>query len=134
MSNSILLEELNSENLRNRVDFITKVLYGEILSIKNGKIRNFSTEKGTNNLKSLTDDFQDLVQASRNKARESNLDKNILELCNRVENEWRRRVCPLIKGYNKMAKEYNKTHIPKLELIEIRTGTKITEEVNYFPY
>jgi hypothetical protein len=33
-----------------------------------------------------------------------------------------------------MAKEYNKTHIPKLELIEIRTGTKITEEVNYFPY
>lgn len=134
MNNSILLEELNSENLRNRVDFITKVLYGEILSIKNGKIRNSSTEKGTNDLKSLTNDFQDLVQASRNKARESNLDKNILELCNKVENEWRRRVCPLIKGYNKMAKEYNKTHIPKLELIEIRTGTKITEEVNYFPY
>lgn len=133
MNNSILLEELNSENLRNRVNNILLILKNEIIKMKNGKIRNSSTEKGTNNLKSLTDDFQELVQKCR-RASMKPYSKNVLELCNRVEMEWRKIIYPAIKEYNSEVDEYNKMHSPKLEKIEIRTGTFVTEEINYFPY
>lgn len=133
MSNSILLEELNSEDLRNRVNNILLILKNEIIKIKKGEIRNTPTEKGTNNLKSSTDDFQELVQKCRRTSMKS-YPKDVLELCNRVEMEWRKIIYPAIKEYNSEVDEYNKTHSPKLEKIEIRTGTFVTEEINYFPY
>lgn len=133
MNNSILLEELNSENLRNRVNNILLILKNEIIKIKKGEIRNAPTEKGTNDLKSLTDDFQELVQKCR-RASMKPRSKDILELCNRVEMEWRKIVYPAIEEYNSEVDEYNKMHSPKLEKIEIRTGTFVAEEINYFPY
>ena len=127
---ALVEEKANSEKIRARVDEVKILLKNEIALIKNGDERKI-TPNGTKKLKVLTDDLQGIVQEVRNKVGFGNISKNILPLVQKLENEWRNEVYPLIKEYDKEVDIYNSNpqHKIKLEKIEERTGTKVYSSI-----
>ena len=63
----IILEELNSNNLKNKTDDVVNRLKKEIEVLNNLNNDIKQTELGNKRLKILTNDFQQLVQIARNK-------------------------------------------------------------------
>jgi len=131
----IIVEELNSQNLEKRTENVLNCLVGEIKLIQSGDERKISQE-GTNKLKTLTNDFQELVQRARNILL-NNPSKEIREIASKIDRIWRKQIYPLMQKYDECVDNYNSSglHKTKLEYICKRTGTEIVASVqSYFPY
>lgn len=101
----ILLEELNTVDLKKRTDIVIFKLKNEISLLKNSN--RHQTSSGNKQLKSLTEDFQQLVQAARN-AMMKTVSPEIRIIANKIEKVWTTEIYPLIKEYDKCIDEYNK--------------------------
>ena len=101
----ILLEELNAVDLKRRTDIVMVKLKNEISLLKNNNRQ--QTLSGNKQLKSLTEDFQQLVQVARN-AMMKTVSPEIRVIVNKIEKIWTTEIYPLIKEYDKCVDEYNK--------------------------
>lgn len=130
----IILEELNTENLKNRTDIVINKLQNEIKVLKTSNNRE-QTEKGNEQLKTLTDDFQQLVQKTRILMMKP-ISNEIRIIANKVEELWKDKIYPLIIEYDNQVDEFNKNNNTNLKHISERTGNKILKSIktNYFNY
>lgn len=130
----IILEELNAENLKNRTDIVINKLQNEIKVLKTSNNRE-QTEKGNEQLKTLTDDFQQLVQKTRILMMKP-ISNEIRIIANKVEELWKDKIYPLIIEYDNQVDEFNKNNNTNLKHISERTGNKILKSIktNYFNY
>lgn len=129
----IIEEELNPENLAQRAKLASDALDHEIKRLEAGDERKPPSVKGNIKLRALVEDYQELVHNSKKYLASNPANAAIAALANKAVESW----APIrlkIKRYNELALEYNKTHSPKLETIEERTGFEITESVKYFDY
>ena len=101
----VLLEELNAVDLKRRTDIVMVKLKNEISLLKNNNRQ--QTLSGNKQLKSLTEDFQQLVQVARN-AMMKTVSPEIRVIVNKIEKIWTTEIYPLIKEYDKCVDEYNK--------------------------
>ena len=129
-------ENLNDKDLSEKIAKTIIKLDNEIKNLKN-KVNMAEQEKGSEELKVLTDDLQNLVQISRTVLSKRYVPKNLREISNKINRIWETNVYPKIQEYNSLLKEY-KNFYPNSNLrsIEIRTGNKIfksikTEVFNY---
>jgi hypothetical protein len=129
-------ENLNDKDLSEKIAKTIIKLDNEIKNLKN-KVNMTEQEKGSEELKVLTDDLQNLVQISRTVLSKRYVPKNLREISNKINRIWEANVYPKIQEYNSLLKEY-KNFYPNsnLRTIEIRTGNKIfksikTEIFNY---
>ena len=129
----ILLEELNAIDLKKRTDIVIFKLKNEISLLKNSN--RHQTSSGNKQLKSLTEDFQQLVQAARN-AMMKTVSPEIRIIANKIEKVWTTEIYPLIKEYDKCIDEYNKKNNTNLQYISKRTNDEINNSVKtkYFNY
>lgn len=127
-------EELNQINLKNRTDETINKLKAEIKILKTSSNRQ-QTEKGNKQLKSLTEDFQQLVQVARN-AMMKTVSPEIRTIANKIEKIWTTEIYPLVKEYDKCIDEYNKRNNTNLQHISKRTNNEINNSVKtkYFNY
>lgn len=130
----IILEELNAENLKNRTDIVINKLQNEIKVLKTSNNRE-QTEKGNEQLKTLTDDFQQLVQKTRILMMKP-ISNEIRIIANKVEELWKDKIYPLIIEYDNQVDKFNKNNNTNLKHISERTGNKILKSIktNYFNY
>ena len=126
----ILLEELNTIDLKRRTDMVMVKLKNEISLLKNSNRQ--QTLSGNKQLKSLTEDFQQLVQVARN-AMMKTVSPEIRVIANKIE---KTEIYPLIKEYDKCVDEYNKRNNTNLQHISKRTNDEINNSVKtkYFNY
>ena len=129
-------ENLNDKDLSKKIAKTIIKLDNEIKNLKN-RVNMTEQEKGSEELKVLTDDLQNLVQISRTVLSKRYVPKNLREISNKINRIWETNVYPKIQEYNSLLKEY-KNFYPNSNLrsIEIRTGNKIfksikTEIFNY---
>lgn len=129
----ILLEELNAVDLKKRTDTVIIKLKNEISLLKNGNRQ--QTHSGNKQLKSLTEDFQQLVQVARS-AMMKTVSSEIRVIANKIEKIWTTEIYPLIKEYDKCVDEYNKRNNTNLQHISKRTNDEINNSVKtkYFNY
>lgn len=129
----ILLEELNAVDLKKRTDTVIIKLKNEISLLKNGNRQ--QTPSGNKQLKSLTEDFQQLVQVARS-AMMKTVSSEIRVIANKIEKIWTTEIYPLIKEYDKCVDEYNKRNNTNLQHISKRTNDEINNSVKtkYFNY
>ena len=129
----ILLEELNAVDLKRRTDIVMVKLKNEINLLKNSNRQ--QTLSGNKQLKSLTEDFQQLVQVARN-AMMKTVSPEIRVIANKIEKIWTTEIYPLIKEYDKCVDEYNKKNNTNLQHISKRTNDEINNSVKtkYFNY
>lgn len=129
----ILLEELNAIDLKKRTDIVIFKLKNEISLLKNSN--RHQTSSGNKQLKSLTEDFQQLVQAARNTMTKT-VSPEIRIIANKIEKVWTTEIYPLIKEYDKCIDEYNKKNNTNLQHISKRTNDEINNSVKtkYFNY
>ena len=129
----ILLEELNAIDLKKRTDIVIFKLKNEISLLKNSN--RHQTSSGNKQLKSLTEDFQQLVQAARNTMTKT-VSPEIRIIANKIDKIWTTEIYPLIKEYDKCVDEYNKRNNTKLQLVSKRTNDEINNSVKtkYFNY
>lgn len=129
----IIFEELNIDKLSERVNIILNKLKREIEILQKTNNRQ-QTEKGNRELKTLTTDFQQLVQYSRNLML-SNQPDNIKTIANKVDRIWRKEVYPLIVEYDKCVDNFNTKYGTHLKHISDRTGNKVLKSIEtYFNY
>ncbi len=129
----ILLEELNAVDLKKRTDTVIVKLKNEISLLKNSNRQ--QTPSGNKQLKSLTEDFQQLVQVARS-AMMKTVSPEIRVIANKIEKIWTAEIYPLIKEYDKCVDEYNKRNNTKLQHISKKTNDEINNSVKtkYFNY
>lgn len=129
----ILLEELNAIDLKKRTDTVIVKLKNEINLLKNSNRQ--QTPFGNKQLKSLTEDFQQLVQVARS-AMMKTVSPEIRIIANKIDKIWTTEIYPLIKEYDKCVDEYNKRNNTKLQHISKRTNDEINNSVKtkYFNY
>ena len=101
----------------------------EIDKLESGDARNPPTPEGSEKLKVITGDYQELVM----KVREVRKNSKAESIADKLEKSWKD-VYSRMRRYDELVVEYNKTHNPKLEFISKRTGDKIEESVKYFDY
>ena len=116
-------EEWSAANLANRTRQLTTRLKNEINILKTSNNRQ-QTDSGNKMLKTLTEDFYQLVLTAR-KAMLGSVSSDIRIIANKIEKIWRNEIYPLIKEYDDCIEKYNK-----------RTGDKINRSVKtkYFNY
>ena len=131
----IIEEEWSSANLANRAEQLIIKLRNEIKILKTSSNRQ-QTIVGNKQLKTLTEDFQQLVQTARTIMSGNSVKPNIRIIANKIEYKWRNEICPLIKEYDDCVYEYNKRNDKKLQYISKRTGDKISSSIktNFFDY
>lgn len=129
----IILEELNSNNLKNKTDDVVNRLKKEIEALNNLNNNIEQTELGNKRLKILTNDFQQLVQIARNKMT-GNVSTDIRIIANRIDKIWRETIYPLINEYDKCVDKYNLKNGTKLQHICKRTGDKILPSIKTFKH
>ena len=129
----VLLEELNAADLKRRTDIVMVKLKNEISLLKNNNRQ--QTLSGNKQLKSLTEDFQQLVQIARN-AMMKKVSPEIRIIANKIEKIWTTEIYPLIKKYDKCVDEYNKRNNTNLQHISKITNNDINNSVKtkYFNY
>ena len=129
----VLLEELNAADLKRRTDIVMVKLKNEISLLKNNNRQ--QTLSGNKQLKSLTEDFQQLVQIARN-AMMKKVSPEIRIIANKIEKIWTTEIYPLIKKYDKCVDEYNKRNNTNLQHVSKRTNDDINNSVKtkYFNY
>lgn len=129
----VLLEELNAIDLKRRIDMVMVKLKNEISLLKNNNRQ--QTLSGNKQLKSLTEDFQQLVQVARN-AMMKTVSPEIRVIVNKIEKIWTTEIYPLIKEYDKRVDEYNKRNNTNLQHISKRTNNEINNSIKtkYFNY
>ena len=129
----VLLEELNAVDLKRRTDIVMVKLKNEISLLKNNNRQ--QTFSGNKQLKSLTEDFQQLVQIARN-AMMKTVSPEIRVIVNKIEKIWTTEIYPLIKEYDKCVDEYNKRNNTNLQYISKRTNNEINNSIKtkYFNY
>jgi len=122
-------ENLNDKDLSEKIAKTIIKLDNEIKNLKN-KVNMAEQEKGSEELKVLTDDLQNLVQISRTVLSKRYVPKNLREISNKINRIWETNVYPKIQEYNSLLKEY-KNFYPNSNLrsIEIRTGNKIFKSI-----
>lgn len=128
-------EEWSSANLANRAEQLIIKLRNEIKILKTSNNRQ-QTIVGNKQLKTLTEDFQQLVQTARRAMTGSSISPNIRIIANKIEHKWVNEIYPLIKEYDDCVYEYNKRNDKKLQYISKRTGDKINSSIktNFFDY
>lgn len=116
-------EEWSAANLANRTRQLTTRLKNEINILKTSNNRQ-QTDSGNKMLKTLTEDFYQLVLTAR-KTMLVSVSSDIRTIANKIEKIWRNEIYPLIKEYDDCVEKYNK-----------RTGDKINKSVKtkYFNY
>ena len=129
----VLLEELNAADLKRRTDIVMVKLKNEISLLKNNNRQ--QTLSGNKQLKSLTEDFQQLVQVARN-AMMKTVSPETRIIANKIEKIWTTEIYPLIKEYDKCVDEYNKRNNTNLQHVSKRTNDDINNSVKtkYFNY
>lgn len=127
-------EEWSAANLANRTRQLTTRLKNEINILKNSNNRQ-QTDSGNKMLKTLTEDFYQLVLTAR-KAMLVSVSSDIRTIANKIEKIWRNEIYPLIKEYDDCIEKYNKRTGDNLKCISKRTGDKINRSVKtkYFNY
>lgn len=131
----IIEEEWSSANLANRAEQLIIKLRNEIKILKTSSNRQ-QTIVGNEQLKTLTEDFQQLVQTARRAMTGSSISPNIRIIANKIEYKWKNEIYPLIKEYDDCVYEYNKRNDKKLQYISKRTGDKINSSIKtiFFDY
>ena len=127
-------EEWSAANLANRTRQLTTRLKNEINILKTSNNRQ-QTDSGNKMLKTLTEDFYQLVLTAR-KAMLGSVSSDIRIISNKIEKIWRNEIYPLIKEYDDCIEKYNKRTGDNLKCISKRTGDKINRSVKtkYFNY
>ena len=127
-------EEWSAANLANRTRQLTTRLKNEINILKTSNNRQ-QTDSGNKMLKTLTEDFYQLVLTAR-KAMLVSVSSDIRTIANKIEKIWRNEIYPLIKEYDDCVEKYNKRTGDNLKCISKRTGDKINKSVKtkYFNY
>ena len=127
-------EEWSAANLANRTKQLTTRLKNEINILKTSNNRQ-QTDSGNKMLKTLTEDFYQLVLTAR-KTMLVSVSSDIRTIANKIEKIWRNEIYPLIKEYDDCVKKYNKRTGDNLKCISKRTGDKINKSVKtkYFNY
>ena len=127
-------EEWSAANLANRTRQLTTRLKNEINILKTSNNRQ-QTDSGNKMLKTLTEDFYQLVLTAR-KAMLGSVSSDIRIIANKIEKIWRNEIYPLIKEYDDSIEKYNKRTGDNLKCISKRTGDKINRSVKtkYFNY
>lgn len=127
-------EEWSAANLANRTRQLTTRLKNEINILKTSNNRQ-QTDSGNKMLKTLTEDFYQLVLTAR-KAMLGSVSSDIRIIANKIEKIWRNEIYPLIKEYDDCIEKYNKRTGDNLKCISKRTGDKINRSVKtkYFNY
>ena len=127
-------EEWSAANLANRTRQLTTRLKNEINILKTSNNRQ-QTDSGNKMLKTLTEDFYQLVLTAR-KAMLGSVSSDIRIIANKIEKIWRNEIYPLIKEYDDCIEKYNKRNGDNLKCISKRTGDKINRSVKtkYFNY
>lgn len=127
-------EEQSAANLANRTKQLTIRLKNEINILKTSNNRQ-QTDSGNKMLKTLTEDFYQLVLTAR-KAMLASVPSDIRTIANKIEKIWRNEIYPLIKEYDDCVEKYNKRTGDNLKCISKRTGDKINRSVKtkYFNY
>jgi hypothetical protein len=92
----IIIEEWSSANLANRAEQLIIKLRNEIKILKTSSNRQ-QTIVGNKQLKTLTEDFQQLVQTARRAMTGGSISPNIRIIANKIEHKWRNEIYPLIK-------------------------------------
>ena len=129
----IIFEELNIDKLSERINTIFNKLKREIEVLQKADNRQ-QTEKGNRELKTLTTDFQQLVQYSRNLMLNKQSD-SIKAIANKIDRIWRKEIYPLIIEYDKCVDVFNIKHGTHLKHISDRTGNEVLKSVRtYFNY
>ena len=127
-------EEWSAANLANRTRQLTTRLKNEINILKTSNNRQ-QTDSGNKMLKTLTEDFYQLVLTAR-KAMLASVSSDVRTIANKIEKIWRNEIYPLIKEYDDCIEKYNKRTGDNLKCISKRTGDKINRSVKtkYFNY
>ena len=127
-------EEWSTANLASRTRQLTTRLKNEINILKTSNNRQ-QTDSGNKMLKTLTEDFYQLVLTAR-KAMLASVSSDIRTIANKIEKIWRNEIYPLIKEYDDCVEKYNKRTGDNLKCISKRTGDKINRSVKtkYFNY
>lgn len=127
-------EEWSAANLANRTKQLTTRLKNEINILKTSSNRQ-QTDSGNKMLKTLTEDFYQLVLTAR-KTMLVSVSSDIRTIANKIEKIWRNEIYPLIKEYDDCVEKYNKRTGDNLKCISKRTGDKINKSVKtkYFNY
>lgn len=127
-------EEWSAANLANRTRQLTTRLKNEINILKTSNNRQ-QTNSGNKMLKTLTEDFYQLVLTAR-KAMLGSVSSDVRTIANKIEKIWRNEIYPLIKEYDDCVEKYNKRTGDNLKCISKRTGDKINRSVKtkYFNY
>ena len=127
-------EEWSAANLANRTRQLITRLKNEINILKTSNNRQ-QTVSGNKMLKTLTEDFYQLVLTAR-KAMLVSVSSDIRTIANKIEKIWRNEIYPLIKEYDDCVEKYNKRTGGNLKCISKRTGDKINKSVKtkYFNY
>lgn len=127
-------EEWSAANLANRTRQLTTMLKNEINILKTSNNRQ-QTDSGNKMLKTLTEDFYQLVLTAR-KTMLVSVSSDIRTIANKIEKIWRNEIYPLIKEYDDCVEKYNKRTGDNLKCISKRTGDKINKSVKtkYFNY
>ena len=127
-------EEWSAANLASRTRQLTTRLKNEINILKTSNNRQ-QTDSGNKMLKTLTEDFYQLVLTAR-KAMLASVSSDIRTIANKIEKIWRNEIYPLIKEYDDCVEKYNKRTGDNLKCISKRTGDKINRSVKtkYFNY
>ena len=127
-------EEWSAANLANRTRQLTTRLKNEINILKTSNNRQ-QTDSGNKMLKTLTEDFYQLVLTAR-KAMLAPVSSDVRTIANKIEKIWRNEIYPLIKEYDDCIEKYNKRTGDNLKCISKRTGDKINRSVKtkYFNY
>lgn len=127
-------EEWSAANLANRTRQLTTRLKNEINILKTSNNRQ-QTDSGNKMLKTLTEDFYQLVLTAR-KTMLVSVSSDIRTIANKIEKIWRNEIYPLIKEYDDCVEKYNKRTGDNLKCISKRTGDKINKSVKtkYFNY
>ena len=127
-------EEWSAANLANRTKQLTIRLKNEINILKTSNNRQ-QTANGNKMLKTLTEDFYQLVLTAR-KAMLVSVSSDIRTIANKIEKIWRNEIYPLIKEYDDCVEKYNKRTGDNLKCISKRTGDKINRSIKtkYFNY
>lgn len=120
-------EEWSAANLANRTRQLTTRLKNEINILKTSNNRQ-QTDSGNKMLKTLTEDFYQLVLTAR-KAMLVSVSSDIRTIANKIEKIWRNEIYPLIKEYDDCVEKYNKRTGDNLKCISKRTGDKINRSV-----
>lgn len=127
-------EEWSAANLANRTRQLTTRLKNEINILKTSNNRQ-QTDSGNKMLKTLTEDFYQLVLTAR-KAMLASVSSDVRTIANKIEKIWRNEIYPLIKEYDDCIEKYNKRTGDNLKCISKRTGDKINRSIKtkYFNY